>query len=211
MADLIETLFYFFPDIQENYITLLMFTFSISIYALLIYSFYHLVARRDVFGFDVEQYKRAEHEGFFSKVFNFSLGVVKYGLIYPVIVFLWFAAFSTMLFAFSQDQPLADLLLISIVIVSAIRVTAYVREDLARDLAKLLPLALLATFLTDPNFFSFGLINERLEMMVDFIPHIIQFVSFSILLEWILRILFFFRVRIFGLPDKMLHGKEEED
>jgi hypothetical protein len=117
-------------------------------------------------------------------------------------VFLWFGGFSILLFLLSKTQPIEQILLISITIVSAIRICSYFTEELSRDLAKLLPLSLLAIAIVEPNFFSTTLFFERISELPNFIAEIIRFVFFTILLEWALRIIL--RVKIFLIGDRTI-------
>ncbi len=190
-----------FYGFEGKFIYLLMFTFSVAIYAILIYVFYQFVSRRDVFGFNIDQYKKSKSQGF-SIIFNFILSLLKYGLIFPVIVFIWFAGFSLILYIFSKSLDLDQILLLSITIVSAVRILSYFKEELAADVAKLLPLSLLGVFLSSPDFFSINLLDQRIYLLGAFVSDVIQFLVFCILLEWILRILFFLRIQILGLPEE---------
>jgi len=79
---------------------------------------------------------------------------------------------------------------ISTALVSTVRITSYIKEEHASDLAKLTPLALLGVFLTDPNFFSLDLLITRLQEIPSLGWQLIHYLSFCILLEWILRILY---------------------
>lgn len=191
-----------FYGFEGKFIYLLMFTFSVAIYAILIYVFYQFVSRRDVFGFNIDQYKKSKSQGLFSTIFNFILSLLKYGLIFPVIVFIWFAGFSLILYIFSKSLDLDQILLLSITIVSAVRILSYFKEELAADVAKLLPLSLLGVFLSSPDFFSINLLDQRIYFLGAFVSDVIQFLVFCILLEWILRILFFLRIQILGLPEE---------
>ncbi len=87
--------------------------------------------------------------------------ILKYLIVFPLFAFFWFAVLTMMLTFLSQGRELADTLLIALATVSAIRFSAYYNEDLARDLAKILPFALLALFLIDASFFSFGDAQRR--------------------------------------------------
>ncbi|MFA5050000.1 MAG: hypothetical protein WC501_03250 [Candidatus Micrarchaeia archaeon] len=199
-----------FDGIEGKYLYLLMFTFSVAIYAILIYLFYKFVSRRDVFGFDISQYKKKKSKEIFPKIFNFVLSILKYGLIFPVIVFIWFAGFSVMLFVFSKSLNIDQILILSITVVSAIRILSYVKEELAADVAKLLPLTLLGVFLSNPDFFSFYLLDQRIYLLGAFVKDIIHFLLFCILLEWILRVIFFLRVQTLGLPEEEVDLEKEK-
>ena len=58
------------------------------------------------------------------------LHVVKYLVLFPVFAFFWFAVLTVILAFLSKEQTFSETLLIALVTVSAIRVTAYFKEDL---------------------------------------------------------------------------------
>jgi len=65
---------------------------------------------------------------------------------------------------------------------------------LSSDIAKLMPFVLLAIALSNPNFFSTETALARLSEIPILWSQIVQFLIFSIALEWILRILYLIRV-----------------
>ena len=101
-------------------------------------------------------------------------------------------------------------LIISATVIAAIRMTCYYHEDLARDIAKLIPFTLLATSLLNPQFFSvtrvFGLFSE----MPTLFEEVGIYLFFIILLEVILRA-FDFIFSLFQLEEPTLKKNEDED
>ncbi|MBU0635503.1 hypothetical protein KKE06_00585, partial [Candidatus Micrarchaeota archaeon] len=168
------------------------------IYAILIYKFYHFVARRDVFGFDVVRYHLQRLDSVTS-IWSTFLGIIKYGLVFPVFVFIWFAGFSILLFIMAKNLPVEQLLLVSITFVTAIRVCSYYTEDLSRDLAKMIPFALLGIAIVEPNFFSLALVEQRIDMVLAILPNIVVYFVFIVLVEWVLRILLHIKHGLFGV------------
>jgi len=189
-------------DVADIYTTILFLTLEVAGYSILVYIFYEFVARRDVFGFDVEKYKHKRPEGIAHKVYNFLLSLLKYGLIFPIFVFFWFAMFTMLLFVLSSTQSTEQILLVSITIVSAIRILSYFKESVAKEVVKLLSLALLANFILNPSFFNVEGVGAHFEEIPSLIPKIIQFVSFPILLEWLLRIVLFFKIMFLGVSEE---------
>jgi hypothetical protein len=195
------------PGTEQTFVELLVFTFAILVYGVVIFNFYRFVAARDVFGFDIDQYRR-EHAGAINKFFNSILGVIKYGLIFPVVVFIAFAAFSLMLFIVGKTIPSNQVLVISIVIVAAVRVSSYYNEDLSRDVAKMLPFTILGIAIADPTFLSLEIVSSRLAGIAGFLPLLIRYVIFVILIEWVLRILLLFKHIFFGVAEGESGGRE---
>jgi hypothetical protein len=79
--------------------------------------------------------------------------------------------------------------LVSIALVSAIRVAAYYSEDLSRDLAKMLPFALLGIYLVDQSYFEFEVSLELLKSVPEYWRLLVYYFAFIIALEFVLRIL----------------------
>jgi len=155
------------------------------------------LAKRDLFKVDLSKYDHPEvkHKSFKKSVSAF-LYILKYGIIFPFYVVFWFVVLSVFLFVMAKNVTIRQVALISIAMVSAVRITSYFKEDLSHDLAKLTPLALLAIFFTDPNFFSLDLLMNRLGTITSLGWEIIKFLSFCILLEWALRILYSVKVAV---------------
>ena len=195
------------PGTEQTFVELLVFTFAILIYGIVIFNFYRFVAARDVFGFDLEQYKR-EHVGAVNKFFNSILGLIKYGLIFPIVVFIAFSAFALMLFVVGKTLPSNQVLIIGIVIVAAVRVSSYYNEDLSRDVAKMLPFTILGIAIADPTFLSLEMVSSRIAGIAAFLPLLVRYVIFVILIEWVLRVLLLFKHIFFGVATGESEGKE---
>ena len=84
---------------------------------------------------------------------------------------------------------------------------SYYKEDLSSDLAKLIPFALLAISLIDPNFFSVEATIASLSELPLLWSQILQFLVFSIVLEWILRTAYL--VRNYGKKKKSIQTKSK--
>ncbi len=195
------------PELTARGPELFIFSLSIVIYGILIFHFYRFVAKRDVFGFDIEQFKR-EKTSFFDALFNSFLGLIKYGGIFPFFVFVWFAGFSVLLSFMAKDLLPAEILRLSVAFVAAIRIASYYNDDLAKDLAKLVPLALLGVALIDPNFFNLDLVKQTIEQMPEFITDIATYFSFIVVLEWALRILLSIKFMFFGVNKREIVKEE---
>jgi len=196
------------PNLSAKAPELLTFTLSIVIYGVLIFHFYRFVAKRDVFGFDIDKFKRGT-ESFGSKVFNKFLSLLKYGIVFPFFVFIWFAGFSVLLFFMAAEgMDVTNILSISVAFVAAIRVASYYNGDLSKDLAKLIPFAFLGIALVDLSFFKWGRIQERIDLIPSLITEIATFFVFIVLLEWTLRILLSVKFLFLGVNKKEIVKEE---
>jgi len=177
-------------DYYEAYTVLkplIIFIIGMVIYSLFIFKFYRFVARRDIFELNLQQYNKAEHP-FLKKTFGSFLYLVEYLLVFPLFTFLWFAVMVVLIAFLAKEQTAQSVLLVSIAVVATVRVTSYYKEELSRDLAKMLPFALLGVFLVDISFFSFASSFTVVKQIPFLWKTIIYYLLFVIVLEFILRI-----------------------
>ncbi len=163
-----------------------VYVLGMSVYAIFIFRFYRFVASRDMFGLDLSRYEESRHR-FIRRVLGVLMYVLKYLIAFPAFAFFWFAVLTLILAFLSRDRAFEDTLLIALATVSAIRATAYYDEDLARDLAKILPFAVLAIFLIDASFFEIGESLSVLELANEHRESILYYLLFLVLLEFALR------------------------
>lgn len=177
--------------IGETYLQLFVFTIGLFVYAIFVWHFYKTLSKRDLFKIDWEKYNLpyVKHKTL-GKVGSTISYILKYGFVFPIYIFIWFLILSLFLLILTEEAAINNIILVSIVVVSATRVTSYYKEDLSNDLAKLIPFALLAISLVDPNFFTVETTIARLSEIPNLWSQILQFLIFSIVLEWILRILY---------------------
>ncbi len=185
----------FYNMITTTYLELLIFTIGIFFYVVFIWFFYRILSKRDLFKLDLSKYEIPGMKwNRTKKAASVFLYILKYGIAFPFYVGFWFAVLSVLMFVMTKDVPVRQIILISITLVSAVRIISYLNEDLSRDLAKLVPFALLAIFLIDPNFFSWDLLMGRLATTSSMGWEIFKFLSFCIMLEWALRILYSIKI-----------------
>ena len=158
------------------------------VYSIFVFKFYRFVASRDVFALDLSRYEDVSLRWLRSAL-HVVLYVVKYLVLFPIVAFFWFAILTMMLAFLSKGQPLSDTLSVALATVSAIRVTAYYKEALSKELAKILPFAVLALFLIDTSFFSVSESIESLQSVGDYTDDILYYLLFLIGLEFVLRLL----------------------
>ena len=163
---------------------------SIAIYSIIIWHFYRFVAKRDIFKLSFSKY---------SKIF----GLIKYFFLFPFVAFLFFAGFSLMLFFLGKNLTEPQVLSTAFAMIAAIRITAYYSEDLSKDVAKMLPFAMLGIVLIDPSYFVKDDVIGKIQSIPNFLVLAIQFLLFIIVMEWFLRILLTIRYAIFPKKQKM--------
>lgn len=168
----------------------------IAIYSIVIYHFYRYIARRDVFKPSERKHSKA-------------IGFLKYFFLFPFVAFLFFVGFSLLLIFLTRSYSILDVLYIAFAIIVAIRITSYYTEGLSKDVAKMLPFAILGIFLVDSSYFSIETVTDRFNALPENVNAIIQFLILIILVEWILRIGLNVRYAIF--PKKKATTAEAEE
>ena len=164
-----------------------IYVLGMAAYAVFVFKFYRFVAARDMFRLDISRYEGRSF-GPARSALHVILYVFKYLVLFPVFAFFWFAILTLILAFLSKDQEFSQTLLIALATVSAIRVTSYYKEDLSRDLAKILPFAVLGIFLVDASFFKVSESFDNLKEARNDSESILYYLLFLIGLEFVLRI-----------------------
>lgn len=129
------------------------YVFGMAVYAIFIFKFYRFIAGRDIFTLDLSKNDNVMFPVFWDFMFLIWYAA-RYVVLFPAFALFWFAVLTLMLAFLSENRNLSEILLIALATVSTIRISAYYNEDLSRDLAKILPFAVLAIFLIDTSFFD---------------------------------------------------------
>src|SRR3989338_731122 len=140
-------------DSYDIVASLLVYTIIIFVYSVFVWSFYKTVSKRDLFKLEIR-----DHRSVWQKR---ALYVLKYLVFFPIFTFLWFAVMSAILLFLSKSYTTQNILVISMAMIAATRITAYYKRDLSEDIAKILPLGVLAIFIVDPSYFSLSLTISR--------------------------------------------------
>ena len=165
-----------------------IYVIGMALYAMFIFKFYRFVSARDMFGMDLSRYQESRFR-WVRRILHVIMYIAKYLIVFPAFAFFWFAVLTLILSFLSKDRPITDVLLIALATVSAIRVAAYYSEDLSRDLAKILPFAVLGIFLIDASFFD---ISDSLDVLKEANVHrerILYYLLFLVAVEFVLRML----------------------
>lgn len=200
ISNLYKDLIEFFPSPFGDFFNLLAIVLLVSLYGLFIWKFYRFIAKKDIISLNLNQYNRSSNPAiakFLAGIFYF----LEYIIIMPFMIFFWFAFFTLFIVLLNETLTLSQILIVSAVIISAVRMTAYYKEDLSKDLAKLLPFTLLAVSLLNPNFFNIERIITHLLSITDFFSEIKIYLLFIVFLEIILRF-FSFIFSLFGIEEE---------
>ena len=168
-------------------IPILYLVISIAIYSILIWHFYRFIARRDCFKISKGKYPKA-------------VGFLKYFFLFPFVAVVFFLGFTTLLLFLTRSLEVSQVLSTGFAVILAIRIASYYNEDLSKDVAKMLPFALLGIFLVDPSYFNFDITVSNINSLPQNANIIAMFIFFIIIVEWILRVALIIRYKI--IPKK---------
>ena len=174
-------------DALDLLVPLSFYVLAIAGYGVLVFKYYRFVAARDMFELDLSRYDGVKLR-WLRSLLQVTLYVFKYLILFPVFAFFWIAVLTLVLAFLSKGQSFSETLLIAVATVSAIRATAYYSEELSRDLAKILPFAVMGVFLIDASFFSLSDSLNTLNEASDYNEHMLYYLLFLIALEFVLRI-----------------------
>jgi len=183
------------------YKPLALFVLGMMIYSFFIFKFYRYVAKRDIFKLNVIKKDGSRKKGFHKFISGLTY-TFKYVFFLPIVIFFWFIVLSIILAFLSKQEGAQIVLLISIALIATIRIMAYYDEDLSKDLAKMLPFALLGIFLVDISFFSVETSLNAISQIPTLWNILIYYLIFLIFLELVLRM-------FYGIYKSLLYKKEE--
>jgi len=176
-------------------LTLVFFTAVIVIYSVFVFYFYRFLAKKNIIELNLNQYNQYANPAvvkFFAVIFY----LIEYVVVLPVLTFFWFAVLSILILLLSKGIGISTILLISAALVAAVRITAYVSEDLSKDLAKMLPFTLLAIAITTAGFFDINALLQRITEIPSLFSNIAYYLLFIVAVELIMRTFTFFQSMI---------------
>lgn len=176
------------PFWLQNFINLFLISMLIVVYSILIWKFYRWIAQKNLISLNLNKYNRSEHP-LVAKTLAAIFYFLEYLVILPFLVFFWFLVFTIFLIFLTDGIELDKILIISATVITAIRMTAYYKEDLSRDIAKLLPFTILGVSVTQSTAFSFEKVLGQVFAIPSFFEHIVSYLFFILVIEFVLRIL----------------------
>ncbi len=189
-----------FPVFFQKFINLFVIVLLVVLYCVFVWKFYRSISTKNMIELNLHKYNRMKHPlyaQFLASVFYF----IEYLLFMPIMIFLWFSVFTLLLIFLTENLAVSTLLLISATIIASIRMVSYYRQDLASDVAKLIPFTFLAVSILNPTFFSIERIFSQFSQIPNFFGEIIVYLVFIIFLEMVLR-LFSFVFSLFNLNEE---------
>jgi len=201
------------PSWAQGFVGLFLLVLLVVFYSIFIWKFYRFISKKNPLGLNLNKYNKIEHS-FFARLITGTLYFVEYILILPVLIFVVFAIFTFFLIILAQNQDISQILIISAIIIAAIRMTSYYKEELSREISKILPFTLLAIAALNPSTFSqsnyIETILTHFSQIPNFFGQIKTYLLFIIILETILRF-FDYIFSLFGLEEPTKEEEDEED
>jgi hypothetical protein len=174
-------------DFSTDTFPTLMAIIAIAAYSGFVFMFYRLLAKRDLLTLDLKRYEDSM-TGRIRVFFRSLLFVAQYVLLIPILIGFWTVVMATILTLLSDSSDHSRNAMIATSVVGAVRILAYWTEDLSRDVAKILPFAVLGVFLvgsTSVNFSEFKALYSNLPELAD--AYLNSLILLSIL-ETVLRV-----------------------
>lgn len=189
----------FLPPGLANFFTLdsqvalhaLILAIVLVVVSLFIYEFYKSISRKNLLRLNLYKYNTTDHP-LSQKFFAILLYLLEYIIIIPFIIALWFAALSVVLILISKNSLSEYVLLVAAAMIGAVRILAYFRGEIAKDLAKLFPFITLSVVILSPGEFIYdysSIVSKLLEIPSLF-TLVLSHLLILLLIEIVLRVLF---------------------
>jgi hypothetical protein len=183
--DFMELARAFFRFFDSYFFAILIATGVLFLLMFITYTIYRTLSKRDIFRLIVIGGKQPS---FWQRL----LYLLQWIAAFPIFTYIGFLIFAFSLFMLMKPQTEQEELIIffvAIVIVSTIRVSAYVHQKMAEDLAKLVPLSMLTIVLSNPSFERIGISWDRVLTFSGHLPVVMKYFAFTLVLEIILRLM----------------------
>jgi hypothetical protein len=160
---------------------------GIVIYSTFVFKFYRFLAKKDLIDADFSQYSDG-FTGFMKRLIDGLLLIVQNILFAPFLISFWVLILAVILTLLSGGDDLYWNVLVATSVVGSVRVISYFSEDLARDVAKMLPFAVLGVFLVDSGSFNWKAVSILWGQLDEFAISFASSMALVVLLETALRI-----------------------
>ena len=172
--------------IAETFPTL-MAIIAIAAYSGFVFMFYRLLARRDILNLDLTKYDQSMG-GKIRAFFKTGAWLIQYALAIPILIAFWTVVMAVILTLLADGNDHARNALIATSVVGSVRILSYWTEDLSRDVAKMLPFAVLGVFLVGSTSVEFNEFEELIENRTELAKSYLNSLILLSILETILRI-----------------------
>ena len=167
----------------------MLFVFLLSLVSLFVYKFYKSTSKKNIIELNLKKYNYSSHP-VSSKIFATLLYLLEYAIIMPFLLMLWFAGLAIVLLLIAPERGADEIVFISAALVATIRVLAYFKGEISKDLAKLFPFIALSLFLLSPQVFDLGNTIAQLSAIPSVLNNLFSFILVIFLLEIFLRVIY---------------------
>ncbi len=194
-------------------VAFLAFIVGIAIYSLFVWYFYRFISKRDLFP---KLFYVVENESEVSKTRKIIYAAI-YVVSFPVIIFFWFSVLAFFIYIIAEGMPLYIAIFVSLTIIAVVRIISYYREDAAKEIAKMIPYAILSFVLTsvaiyaNPNFFTDKELGSIPTLFLEHYEGIIAAVLLVSAFEYSFRIAFLVKRKFFPVVDQKLEETIESE
>jgi len=171
---------------RETYPTL-MAIIAIAVYSGFVFMFYRILAKKDLLTLDLSKYAD-DFGGKVKKYLRSVLFVIQYIVVVPILIAFWTLVLAVILTLLSDSSDHARNALIATSVVGAVRILAYWTEELSRDVAKMLPFAVLGVYLVSSTSVQWSEFRELLESLPELAKSFFSSLVLLAILETLLRI-----------------------
>ena len=171
---------------RETYPTL-MAIIAIAVYSGFVFMFYRILAKKDLLTLDLSKYAD-DFGGKVKKYLRSVLFVIQYIVVVPILIAFWTLVLAVILTLLSDNSDHARNALIASSVVGAVRILAYWTEELSRDVAKMLPFAVLGVYLVSSTSVQWSEFKELLESLPELAKSFFSSLVLLAILETLLRI-----------------------
>jgi len=203
-----------FIDPDGQGIIFLLFVIGIAIYALFVWYFYRYISKRDIFPKFFYVLSQTKEKSAKQKL---VISIVIYIVLFPILIFLWFTVLAFFVYLIGEEMPMHLALFVSMAIIAVVRILSYYREDASKEIAKMIPYAILAFFLTsaavyeDPHFFTEKDIGSIPSIFMENIEGIVLAVVVVSIFEYSFRIGFIIKRKFLPVSEKILEEEIEKE
>jgi len=181
-------------SILDNYVAnflpevfpLLLYVIGMVVYAIFVFKFYHFISNNKVFDLNLDKYNKSEHP-IISRFFAFIFYIIEFVLFFPAVAFAWFVFYAALLTVLASNLGAKEILILSMAVVASSRITSYYSEELATDISKMLPLAILGSFLVSSS--SLTVHVDKIFELVGLWSTASYYLGFIILVELFMRLI----------------------
>ena len=191
------------------------FTFiaGIAIYSLFVWHFYRFISKRAAITKIIRRFSKKENRTRTTRIIE----AVIYFILFPIIIFVWFSFLAFFIFIIAEAMPFYIAIFVSMTIIAVVRILSYYKEDAAKEVAKMIPYAILSFLLTsvaiyaNPNFFQDKELIAIPNTFLANMEEILTAVFFVTVIEFTFRILWGIKRRFRPVVEEKLEDEIEDE